>query len=185
MVVALDSRKRQVLIKLKALSVSVPGDELYFGIGEPLGGQECEHLMSQQVRMNAPVDAGQVGIPANDLLDPPGRKWLVQSRLKQKVVAFIGIHISLQGQPEVRRKENIPVLAPFAVVYKDLAAIEVHVADPNVDQLAYPDGRVKHQLEHQFVLGITALLHSLEELLELSQRQQLRQSPLFLGLFHL
>ncbi|OPZ89327.1 MAG: hypothetical protein BWY75_01207 [bacterium ADurb.Bin425] len=95
MVVALDSRKRQVLIKLKALSVSVPGDELYFGIGEPLGGQECEHLMSQQVRMNAPVDAGQVGILAHYLLNSPGRKWLIQPRLKKEITIWMSVNIAL------------------------------------------------------------------------------------------
>lgn len=84
-----------MLVKLKALSVSMAGDKLYFGISKPLRGQEREHLMPQQVRMNTPVDTGQVCILANDLLHPPGREWLIQPRLKQEVVAGMCLNVGL------------------------------------------------------------------------------------------
>lgn len=58
------------------------------------------------------------------------------------------INVGLQGKPDVRRKEDIPILAAFSVVDKDLAAVQVSVTNSNVDQLAYPDCLVKHKLEH-------------------------------------
>ncbi len=44
--------------KAQGFSVSMPRDELYFGIGQALRGQEREYLMPQQVRVNTPVDSG-------------------------------------------------------------------------------------------------------------------------------
>jgi|GEM_PF-6362872 len=36
-----------MLIKLKAFSIAVAGDELNFRVSESLRGQECEHLVPQ------------------------------------------------------------------------------------------------------------------------------------------
>ena len=83
----------------------------------------------------------------------------------------MGLDISLQGQPKVRRKQNVPILAALAVINEDLAAVQVNVADSDVDQLAHAHRGIEHQLQHKLMLRIAALLNRLKEFLEFSQRQ--------------
>jgi hypothetical protein len=98
--------------------------------------------------MYAMRETSVVAILANNLLDAPGCKWLVQPRLEQKLIVWTSTNISLQGQPEIGRKKNIPIFAALPVINANLAAIEIDVADPDVDQLAHPHGCIEHEFKH-------------------------------------
>ncbi|MBP9092506.1 hypothetical protein KBI23_15900 [bacterium] len=45
----------------------------------------------------------------------------------------MSLHVGLEGKPEVRRKQNVPVLAPFAIIDEDFAAAQINVTDSDAD----------------------------------------------------
>ena len=59
----------------------------------------------------------------------------------------------------------------FSIINEYFAAVEINVIDSDVDQLAHSHRCIEHEFEHKLALSIAALLHRLEELLELAQRQ--------------
>jgi hypothetical protein len=62
---------------------------------------------------------------------------------------------------------------------KNLAGIEVDIADLDVDELAHAHRRIEEQLEQDLVLHVTAVLDGAEEAFQIGIGKQLRQPALF------
>ena len=50
--------------------------------------------------------------------------------------------MAFENQAEARRKQNVAVLGAFAAIDKNLAGIEVDIADLDVDELARAHRRI-------------------------------------------
>jgi hypothetical protein len=59
-----------MLVNLQALFAGVSTDQLNLGIRKSAAGQEGEHLMSEQVRVNVLAQSRLVAVVLHDLLDP-------------------------------------------------------------------------------------------------------------------
>ena len=67
----------------------------------------------------------------------------------------------------------------FAAIDKNLAGMEVDIADLDVDELAHAHRRIEEQLEQDLVLHVTAVLDGAEEAFQIGIGKQLRQPALF------
>ena len=89
------------------------------------------------------------------------------------------MQVALEHQAEARRKQDVAVLGAFAAIDKNLAGIEVDIADLDVDELAHAHRRIEEQLEQDLVLHVTAVLDGAEEAFQIGIGKQLRQPALF------
>ena len=87
--------------------------------------------------------------------------------------------MAFEHQAEARRKQNVAVLGAFAAIDKNLADIEVDIADLDLDELAHAHRRIEEQLEQDLVLHVTAVLDGAEEAFQIGVGKQLRQPALF------
>ena len=89
------------------------------------------------------------------------------------------MQVAFEHQAEARRKQDAAVLGAFAAIDKNLAGIEVDIADLDVDELAHAHRRIEEQLEQDLVLHVTAVLDGAEEAFQIGIGKQLRQPGLF------
>jgi hypothetical protein len=65
-------------------------------------------------------------------------------------------------------------LAPLQRLIKDLAGLEIHIADLDLDELAHAHGRIEEQFEQDFMLHVAAVLDGSEEAFQIGIGKQLR-----------
>jgi hypothetical protein len=56
------------------------------------------------------------------------------------------VQVAFEHQAEARRKQDVAVLGAFAAIDKNLAGIEVDIADLDVDELAHAHRRIEEQV---------------------------------------
>jgi hypothetical protein len=71
----------------------------------------------------------------------------------------MGGEMGAQHQPEGVRKQEVAILAPFALVHENLAGGEVHIADRNPHEFSDPHRCEKQQLQHNFMLHVPAITY--------------------------
>ena len=84
------------------------------------------------------------------------------------------MQVAFEHQAEARGKQDVAVLGTFAAIDKNLAGIEVDIADFDVDELAHAHRRIEKQLEQYLVLHVTAVLDGAEEAFQIGIGKQLR-----------
>ena len=128
--------------------------------------------------MHGGAQPGSLAVALHDLLYPADRVRSAPLRLEQMHLLRVGRKVCPEDQAEGLWKQNVAVLAPFALVDEDLALGEIKVGHLNVHQLTDPNRCEEQQLEHDFMLDAAFLAHGLEEASEFLGRQQVGQ-PLF------
>jgi len=98
-------------------------------------------------------------------------------RLRNAGLLAIALHNLLDSA--CRERPEPPSPWPFAAIDKNLAGIEVDIADLDVDELAHAHRRIEEQLEQDLVLHVTAVLDGAEEAFQIGIGKQLRQPALF------
>ena len=89
------------------------------------------------------------------------------------------MQVALEHQAEARRKQDVAVLGALAAIDKDLAGLEIHIADLDLDELAHAHGRIEEQFEQDLVLHVAAVLDGSKEAFQIGVGKQLRQPALF------
>ena len=54
-----------------------------------------------------------------------------------------GVQVAFEHQAEARRKQDVAVLGAFAAIDKNLAGLEVDIADLDADELAHAHRRIR------------------------------------------
>ena len=84
------------------------------------------------------------------------------------------MQVALEHQAEARRKQDVAVLGALAAIDKDLAGLEIHIADLDLDELADAHGRIEDEFEQDLMLHVTAVLDGSEEAFQIGIGKQLR-----------
>ena len=105
-----------MLGNFEALFACVAGDKLDLSVCQAVSCKPGEHLMPEQMWVNALRQFGGTCILGNDLLNTARRKLRAPPGLEQVAVIRVGSEVRLEHEPEIFREENISVLGPFALL---------------------------------------------------------------------
>jgi hypothetical protein len=84
-----------MLVGLQAFLTAVSRDQLDLGIGQSALGQPRQHLVPEQMRMDA-LDASLLSVLSDDLLDPARRVGAEPAALEQ--VTVLRMRLEVAGQ---------------------------------------------------------------------------------------